>query len=124
MKRMNDILNELASRGKLEQAAWTATSSNSMRYQLTNKISISKGVYVVTGKAPVFTNTSQKFWVGIGGVGDDDMLAAELSSQGQFTVTVKVTGSTQIYLESRQSTSCSFNPSYLERGSITVTKVG
>lgn len=106
-------------------AAWTATESSANGQQLTNKIqNVPVGVYILEAKLPVFTNND--YYANISKSGASTILDGGMGrtfSQQCVTRVIKVESSTNsFWLSSGQSATCTF--SYLERGGISLTRIG
>lgn len=100
----------------LYEAAWTATSSNAYGTQLTQKVTVPPGTYIVSASLP--TISTGTFMAGIDPM-SDNFVNGPMYTCASFLA--RFTSSTQLYLKAGGSTSCTF--SNLARGGLKALRI-
>lgn len=98
-------------------ADWTAGSSNGLNQRLSDSITLPPGVYVIRAALPVLSATP--YYATIANVPMFSQLVG-FNCASACTI-AKLTTTTEIYIFSGQSTSCTFT--YLERGSLDALRI-
>ena len=109
----------LVSKSKFLSGAWTKTSSSATGTQLTDSLSLSKGIWLVSFTVPPYTATNRMQQVYL--EGNDYRVANANYLQGFWLVEVLTTKSVAVYAGA--GLSCTWDSGYLNRGGIQAVRI-
>ena len=94
--------------GTVYEADWLATSASANNVQLTKKLSLPAGTYVVTAMLPGISTSEYYAGLHYGSNGDlSRAMGGALYANGTWPL--KLSSQMDVWLESRTSLNCSFN---------------